>query len=314
MLTIASILAVASCLVDIATQGIITLAAEADPGGKRTLGVLTKPDLLIENATKEAIADLVRGRRRDLALGYYVVLNRSADDKSFDLKNRQRAEEALFSTEPWSKLNKSRLGIPALHARLRDLLMDRTKSEFPKVKRELAERHKEAKKELDAMGPARSTPDQQRACLGAVATRYMELRNFGLDAYYTGDRIFTEQQDLRLITRIRALNDAFAELFFEKGHSREFLVDDAAAEPARKDLPGEVGESVSDMTGTTNSVTFTIPPDDLGELDGILVDEFVCSEPDDEGIMEHIIDIYLNSRGYEIGTVCYHLTLALAWP
>ncbi|KAL7934311.1 P-loop containing nucleoside triphosphate hydrolase protein [Trichoderma chlorosporum] len=76
------ILAVVPCNGDIANQKILRLAAEADPQGKRTLGVLTKPDLAIENATKAVVCDLVNGKRRDLHLGYCVIKNLGADDTS----------------------------------------------------------------------------------------------------------------------------------------------------------------------------------------------------------------------------------------
>ena len=42
--------AVVPANVDIATQEIIHMAEQADPGRKRTLGVLTKPDLVDSGA------------------------------------------------------------------------------------------------------------------------------------------------------------------------------------------------------------------------------------------------------------------------
>lgn len=48
-----SILVVMPCNVDVATQKILKLAEEADPGGIRTTGVLTKPDLVTKRATQD---------------------------------------------------------------------------------------------------------------------------------------------------------------------------------------------------------------------------------------------------------------------
>lgn len=48
--------AVVAANVDIATQEIIQMAEDADPHGQRTLGVLTKPDLVDKGAE-----DKVRG-------------------------------------------------------------------------------------------------------------------------------------------------------------------------------------------------------------------------------------------------------------
>lgn len=129
------ILAVIPCNVDIATQEILELAKEADPQGSRTMGVLTKPDLVLERTMKQTILDLVRGRRQYLKLGYCVVQNRSSDDANSTLKMRDEKERAFFQQDPWSTIASSkRVGVSALKVRLRDLLMDVSKREFPMVK------------------------------------------------------------------------------------------------------------------------------------------------------------------------------------
>lgn len=45
--------AVAPANIDIATQEIIQMAEDADPDGRRTLGVLTKPDLVDQGAEEK---------------------------------------------------------------------------------------------------------------------------------------------------------------------------------------------------------------------------------------------------------------------
>lgn len=68
------ILAVIPAPVDIATQEILSMAEEADPLGQRTLGVLTKPDL-VDRGGEEHVMDLVRGIKNKLNLGYCMVRN-----------------------------------------------------------------------------------------------------------------------------------------------------------------------------------------------------------------------------------------------
>lgn len=129
------ILAVVPCNVDVATQEILKLAKDADPSGSRTMGVLTKPDLAPERAMQQNIVDLILGKRQDLKLGYYVVKNRGADDANSTLQRRNAEEAAFFRDEPWSALaGTNRVGIEALKLRLRDLLMQISKQEFPAVK------------------------------------------------------------------------------------------------------------------------------------------------------------------------------------
>ncbi|KAF4778116.1 dynamin family protein [Colletotrichum scovillei] len=319
------ILAVIPCNVDVATQTILTYAAEADPEGKRTLGVLTKPDLALERATVEAVMELVRGKRRDIQLGYYVVKNRGADDTSSSKDDRDLQETVFFSNDPWTKLDKSRLGIPALRDRLRKLLMDRTKSEFPKVTRDINNRLCEAKKQLEAMGQSRSTADEQRAYLGKLASRFSELKAYGLDGYYTGDALFERRPELKLVTRVRQMNDAFSEMFFAKGHCRKFQeYDDEEDIPMPGtstqensspwgSKPQEPTKSESlmsrDDSGDTTITSddlyplrFQIPSDENEELENILSDPCRRTEPLTDDVMEHLESLYLTSRGYEIGT------------
>jgi hypothetical protein len=60
--------------VDLATQEILELAAEADVHGDRTLGVLTKPDL-VDRGAEYGVVDLVEGRARQMKLGWHIIRN-----------------------------------------------------------------------------------------------------------------------------------------------------------------------------------------------------------------------------------------------
>lgn len=129
------ILAVIPCNVDIATQEILKLAKDADPAGARTMAVLTKPDLAPERAMQQGIVELIQGKRQDLKLGYCVVKNRSADDGGSSLAMRNREEAVFFGGEPWVGIRATqRVGVEALKMRLRDLLRDISRREFPAVK------------------------------------------------------------------------------------------------------------------------------------------------------------------------------------
>ncbi len=58
--------------VDIATVDIIERASRADPDGKRTIGVLTKPDMIGEGAHAPVIETLLNVSK-PLKLGYVMV-------------------------------------------------------------------------------------------------------------------------------------------------------------------------------------------------------------------------------------------------
>ena len=54
---------------NIATAEILDLAAEVNPPGRRTLGMLIKPGF-VDKGAEQDILDLVRGRKMKLKLGY----------------------------------------------------------------------------------------------------------------------------------------------------------------------------------------------------------------------------------------------------
>ncbi|RSL77183.1 hypothetical protein CEP51_009304 [Fusarium floridanum] len=297
------ILAVVPCTGDIANQKILTLAKEVDPEGKRTLGVLTKPDLAVEQATKAVVVNLVKGDRRDLVLGYCVVRNRGADDTSSSAEDRNLKEDNFFREAPWNKLPVDRMGIPALKTRLQHLLMDRIKSEFPKVRSDLMTMLKKNEALLENMGESRSTTEQQRVYLGRIASRFTQIKNCGLDAYYSRHKIFHEQEELRLITRIREINEAFANVVFDKGHTRNFQPpgEKESKQSGSGDSDVESQETIRDDL-YDDEMTFLIPL--VGELelgDSILHEAYRCPNPEDD-ILTFIEREYRSSRGYELGT------------
>lgn len=61
-------LAVVPANVDVATQKILELAAEADRDGARTLGVLTKPDF-VDKGGESGVVALLDGHARRMKLG-----------------------------------------------------------------------------------------------------------------------------------------------------------------------------------------------------------------------------------------------------
>jgi hypothetical protein len=126
-------LAVVPANVDLATQEILELAAEADIHGDRTLGVLTKPDL-VDRGAESGVVDLVEGRVRQMKLGWHIIRNpgqKELQDMSMD---RGDLEAAFFrSSVPWNSIEKGKFGIHSLRLRIKDVLSSLFKKEFPKV-------------------------------------------------------------------------------------------------------------------------------------------------------------------------------------
>lgn len=133
------ILAVIPANVDIATQEILEIAEELDVKGERTLGVLTKPDL-VDRGAEPAVIAIIEGRSHTLNLGWCIVRNPGQQALANSLSdaaanNRHATEKAFFKSEqPWSDVSKDRVGIEALRIRLVEILAEMIKREFPRVR------------------------------------------------------------------------------------------------------------------------------------------------------------------------------------
>jgi interferon-induced GTP-binding protein Mx1 len=81
---------------DIATVDILERAEGVDPAGQRTIGVLTKCDLIGPGAEDEVL-EVVNNRRKPLALGYTMVKNRSQKEIK-DGTSSAKARYVLYFT------------------------------------------------------------------------------------------------------------------------------------------------------------------------------------------------------------------------
>lgn len=118
--------------VDIATQEIVEMAKELDPEGCRTLGVLTKPDL-VDKGAEQGIVDLVAGKQSGTKIRWSVVRNPGQKELQDGNVDRQLEKVYFQNTSPWNTIKKNSLGIDALRTRLQEVITDHTRREFPKV-------------------------------------------------------------------------------------------------------------------------------------------------------------------------------------
>ncbi|EXF77740.1 interferon-induced GTP-binding protein Mx1 [Colletotrichum fioriniae PJ7] len=280
------ILAVIPCNVDIATQEVLTLAKEVDLEGLRTMGVLTKPDLATERATQQIVCELVEGKRHLLRLGYCVVKNRSADDTTSTMTDRNSSEKAFFSANPWTRLRSTnRVGVHSLAIRLRDLLRDLSRKEFKNVKDEIHRMLNKSETELKRMGPSRSRPDAQRRYLGQIASDFQEAALRARDGHYNGMDMFEQNPKLRLITLIVNLNEQFNKVFALRGHTRKF------DGPAETEFGSDTPLNVDAITDTDKA------------LHGILKNlKFQCPEPSKSSLLSNIESVFHESRSAELGS------------
>ena len=160
---------------------------------------MTKPDLVDKGGEKEII-DLFHGKGNELALGYCIVRNHGQKELTFSSAHRSENERSFFLTSPWNTIDEDRVGIHSLKTRLRDLLAEMIKREFPKLKLQIDDRLRIAKTDLKELGNDRATPDEQRRFLEGIAMKFQIIRANTMNKIYFQDEVHMENDNLRLPT------------------------------------------------------------------------------------------------------------------
>ncbi|KAF8537062.1 Dynamin central region-domain-containing protein [Trichophaea hybrida] len=129
----AIILAVTAANTDLANSDGLKLAREVDPDGQRTIGVLTKIDLMDEGTD---VVDILAGRIIPLRLGYVPVVNRGQRD--IDSRKAISAalehEKAFFENHRAYRNKHTYCGTPYLARKLNMILMMHIKNTLPEIK------------------------------------------------------------------------------------------------------------------------------------------------------------------------------------
>ncbi|CAF9903269.1 MAG: vacuolar protein sorting-associated protein 1 [Gomphillus americanus] len=147
----AIILAVTAANTDLANSDGLKLAREVDPEGQRTIGVLTKVDLMDEGTD---VVEILAGRIIPLRLGYVPVVNRGQRDIenkkaiSFALEN----EHNFFNNHKSYKSKASYCGTPYLARKLNLILMMHIKQTLPDIKARIASSLQKYQAELASLG------------------------------------------------------------------------------------------------------------------------------------------------------------------
>uniref|UniRef100_A0A8C1PP30 Uncharacterized protein n=1 Tax=Cyprinus carpio TaxID=7962 RepID=A0A8C1PP30_CYPCA len=148
-------LVVVPCNVDIATTEALQMAQEEDPEGERTLGILTKPDL-VDKGTEETVVDIVHNEIIHLTKGYMIVRCRGQKEilDQVTLNEATVTEKAFFQDHPhFSKLYEEGFAtIPKLAEKLTIELVHHIQRSLPRLEEQIETKLAETQKELEKYG------------------------------------------------------------------------------------------------------------------------------------------------------------------
>ncbi|KIK81251.1 hypothetical protein PAXRUDRAFT_832978 [Paxillus rubicundulus Ve08.2h10] len=154
------ILLTVACETDFENQGAHHLAKKYDPEGKRTVGVLTKPDR-IQPGDESSWLRILRNETESLLNNWYCVKQPQTLSLGITWADARRQETDFFATaQPWGSLEpryQKFLGTGNLTERLSLILSELIAKRLPEIQKELMNSLQETEAELRALPRAPSS-------------------------------------------------------------------------------------------------------------------------------------------------------------
>ena len=148
------ILAVTGANTDLANSDAICIAKEVDPKGERTLGVMTKLDLMDRGTDARGVFTGESGDVPTLKLGYVGVVNRSQGDinERKSIQGARDSENAYFQGHPAYSDIADKLGTGYLVKKCSAMLLKHIQKVLPELTADLSKLSALKRKELQAIG------------------------------------------------------------------------------------------------------------------------------------------------------------------
>ncbi|KAJ7065336.1 dynamin protein dnm1 [Mycena amicta] len=201
------ILAVSPANVDLANSESLKLARQVDPQGRRTIGVLSKLDLM--DAGTNAL-DILTGRVYPLKLGFIGVVNRSQQDiiGEKSMSAALDSETEFFKNHSAYRNIAHKNGTKYLARTLNQVLMNHIRDKLPDMKARLNTLMGQAQQELNSFGDSDSFGDQNQQ--GALILRLMTQFARDFVASIEGTKVDVSTKELSGGARIYYIfNDVF---------------------------------------------------------------------------------------------------------
>ncbi|XP_069121087.1 dynamin-1-like isoform X3 [Argopecten irradians] len=163
------ILAVSPANTDLANSDALKIAKEVDPQGTRTIGVITKLDLMDEGTDAR---DILENRTLPLRRGYVGVVNRSQKDIEGrkDIRAAMASERKFFLSHPAYRHMADRMGTPYLQKVLNEQLTNHIRDSLPALRNRLQSQLLSMEKEVQEFknfrpdDPSRKTKAMMQMC------------------------------------------------------------------------------------------------------------------------------------------------------
>ncbi|XP_039085427.1 interferon-induced GTP-binding protein Mx1 [Hyaena hyaena] len=195
-------LVVVPCNVDIATTEALSMAQEVDPDGDRTIGILTKPDL-VDRGTEGKVIDVAQNLVCHLKKGYTVVKCRGQQDiqDQLSLAEALERERVFFEDHPHFRvlLEEGRATVPCLADKLTTELITHICKSLPLLENQIKENHEKITEELQKYGS--DVPEDEHEKMLFLIDK-INAFNHDISSLIQGEESVGEDES-RLFTKIR---------------------------------------------------------------------------------------------------------------
>ncbi|XP_049399806.1 dynamin-related protein 3B-like [Solanum stenotomum] len=167
------ILAVTPANSDLANSDALQIAGNADPDGYRTIGVITKLDIMDRGTDAR---NFLLGKVIPLRLGYVGIVNRNQEDIMMNrsIKDALVAEEKFFRSRPVYSDLADRCGVPQLAKKLNQILVQHIKKLLPGLKSRISTGLVSVAKEHASYGEITESKAGMGALLLNILSKYSE--------------------------------------------------------------------------------------------------------------------------------------------
>ncbi|KAH7311825.1 hypothetical protein BKA65DRAFT_484432 [Rhexocercosporidium sp. MPI-PUGE-AT-0058] len=263
----------------IESQKMLDFAEAVDPNGTRTISVMTKCDLVDANDADQFQCVLRRSKNEENKFqhDWHLVKNRTCEevdmfDEAALAKTKGKSKMSLLGSRTWhvgsrSVLDTDRIGVTKLRDGLVDVLCARTRVGFPGLSQQASELLPRRRKDLESLGPDRSTLKGQREYMKTLVREYQGPKTLCLDDGSGRESLFATS----LLRDLTTLGKAGLKMRLEKeGPSRPFQTPTTGMEDVSHKEAGDTDCETSDNIYTWiscryqsmkwNTIPGVIPP------------------------------------------------------
>ncbi|KAI1813711.1 P-loop containing nucleoside triphosphate hydrolase protein [Poronia punctata] len=227
------ILAVVSARNQLILQKVLSKVKGHDKKQQRTLGIITKPDLLTQGSQDEdRFLKLARNHEKSyqLVLGWHVLRNRGETEAGLTAEERDQKEAEFFDSSIWSAISSNNRGVGTLRKKLSNILLDHIRNNLDTLIKDIEDNMNIRQSKLRRLGDSRSSPREIRAHLDKLASQFQILSLHAVEGNYA-DEFFgdlypedlspTDESRVKKIRAlVRDLNRTFTYVLATKGSRR----------------------------------------------------------------------------------------------